>query len=187
MRIWLIHGVNTWDGGRGSIDRLKPLLEKDGYEVLEFDYGLTFLLGARFGNGRRAKKLAKQVKPGDVAIGHSNGCAISHRATYLGAPFKQLINISAALDRDLVPEWATVRDLTVYYSPSDTAVKAANWIPFVIWGDQGRVGCTVKHKYVHNYDKDKLLGTDLGHSKVFKPLFVRRFYKHLKTRLEKYE
>ena len=183
MAIWLIHGFNTWDNGRGTVDRLAPLLKYEGYEVQQFDYGWTFLLGARFGNAGRARKLAKQVKPGDVAIGHSNGCAIIHRASHLGAPFKQVIYISPALDRQLVPDWWTVRDMTVYYSPSDTYVQAASWIPGVIWGDMGAVGCTARHDAIHNYNKDKLAGTELEHSKVFEQLYIRRFYNHLGRRL----
>ena len=183
MRIWLVHGFNVMDGGRGTIDQLIPFLEKDGHEVLQFDYGWTFLFGARLGNKGRAKKLAKLIQLGDVAIGHSNGCAIIHRASHLSAPFKQIVYISPALDGELTPSWITVRDLSVYYSPSDNYVRKANYIPFVIWGDMGATGCTRKNKYVHNFDKDRLLGTEVGHSKVFKPLYCRRFYNHLSKRL----
>ena len=183
MSIWLIHGFNTWDNGRGTVDRLAPFLKADGYDVKQFDYGFTFLLGARLGNGRRAKRLTKQVQPGDVAIGHSNAAAIIHRASHLGAPFKQIIYISPALDNQLTPDWTHVRNLTIYYSPSDKYAQAASWIPGVIWGDMGAVGCTADHPWVHNYNKDKHASTEVEHSKIFEPLYIRRYYNHLRERL----
>ncbi len=42
-RVILIHGFNVRDGGEGSIDKLKPLLKDNGYEPIDFDYGLSLI------------------------------------------------------------------------------------------------------------------------------------------------
>lgn len=186
MRIWLVHGFNVRDGGRGTVDQLIPFLKKDGHEVLQFDYGWTFLLGARFGNKGRAKKLAKLVQPGDVLIAHSNGCTIGHRTCNLLplVPFSIVIYIAPALDPNLVPQWGRVKKLVVYFSPDDSVVKKARWFPLVIWGDMGARGCNVKHAKVKNFNKSRLLGTEVGHSKQFEPRFCEKFYKHLREQFK---
>jgi len=184
-RIHLIHGFNTWDNGDKTIGQLQPFLEADGHEVIRFKYGWTFLAGAWLWNDNRAERLAKQVKPGDIAIAHSNGASILHRACRLLpiVPFLQVIYINGALDRDLVPLWNSVKSMVVYYSPHDQYVTKARWIPGVIWGDQGAVGCTVNHPSIKNFDESKILSAKIEHSESFKRLYCSRFYGHLSKQI----
>jgi len=164
---WLVHGFNVRDGGAATTDKLRQPLEALGWNVEEFDYGWTFLLGVWLGNGPRAKKLALQVKHGDVGFGHSNGCAILHRAAHLGAPFKKLVYVNPALDSDARLA-ARVEMLTVWHSPSDIPVRMASWLPGVAWGDMGSIGCTVASPRIHNQNKETGWSvSSKSHSDVF--------------------
>lgn len=144
-RVILVHGFNVRDGGRGSIGKLAPYFTSAGFEVLRFDYGWRGLLGVRFGNEGVAKKLIAITQPGDVIVGHSNGCCVAHLAAHTGARFGPCVYINPALDADarLAPQ---VPSLDVWFSPSDTPVRFARFLPFHPWGDMGRKG------YVGDYD-----------------------------------
>lgn len=169
MRIWLVHGFNVSDGGKGSIDHLRPVLEAVySPTVHEFDYGYTFLLGALFGNPGRSRELARLSSRGDIGIGHSNGCALLHRASNLEqSHFDHLIYINPALDSDAVPG-QKVKTLDVLYSPDDAATTVAAWIPWVLWGDMGNKGYTGQDPRVKNYNLLSCLNTkSLGHSGAF--------------------
>lgn len=185
MRIWLVPGILTWDG-RGAMDSLIPLLEADGHHVIDYDYGWVFLVGALVGNKGTARKLAGRVLPGDIAIAHSNGCAIVHRACNLlpAVRFKQIIYINPALDPELTPLWSQVKSMVVYYSPFDTAVQKSKWIPGVIWGNMGAVGCSVRDRRIKNFDESKLLGDEIEHSDVGKSRHVKKFYRHLREQFK---
>ena len=164
-----MHGFNVRDRGAATTDRLRQPLEDVGWHVEEFDYRWTFLLGVLLGNGKRAKRLARLVQSGDVGLGHSNGCAILHRAAWLGAPFKRLVYINPALDADaaLAPQ---VEQLTVWHSPSDSPVTLASWIPGVAWGDQGAIGSTITGEDSRIVNVNKETGWSLSsseHSDVF--------------------
>ncbi len=136
---YLIHGFNVGDAGKGTTDLLRPELEGMGLKVMEVDYGWFGLLRVRLCNEAVARTLASLAEPDSVAVGHSNGCAIAHRAAQYGAPFGRMFYINPALDRDA--ELAEQVDrLTVFYSESDSAVKASRWRPWSRWGDMGAVG-----------------------------------------------
>lgn len=163
--IYLLHGFNVSDGGAGSIDKLKPYLRG---EVCEFDYGWVGLLGVRFGNKSRAKSLAAMVKPGDVGIGHSNGCAILHLASHLGAPFRKLVYINPVLDADAEPG-PQVESCDVWHSPSDAPVRFASWLPWHTWGSMGAEGFKGSDERITNYNKQNDFAmSSFGHSDVFR-------------------
>lgn len=153
-RVVLVHGFNVRDGGRGSIDRLIPHIERLGYEVVEFDYGFRFLLGVRFCSGSDARALAAICHPEDILIGHSNGGALIARAIEMGAPIKHAILIHPALDRDWSPPALhPVEQIHVYYSGRDIATWAAQWLPWHRWGAMGTVGPTsADHRLIGHPD-----------------------------------
>jgi hypothetical protein len=152
------HGFWDFDGV-ATTDRLRPFLEAVGYQVQEWDYGFTGLLGVRFLNGKRAKELAGIAKqnPGCVGIGHSNGCALLYRAcTEHAAPFSQLVFINPALDEDVeFPSY--LKHIHVWYSPHDYPVKFAGLFYKHTWGKMGQVGATRKDPRVSNYNKESEL------------------------------
>ena len=170
--IFLLHGFNVSDGGTGSIDKLKPYLRG---EVCEYDYGWKGLLGVRMANKGLAEKLARMVSPGDVGIGHSNGCAILHLASHMGAKFRKLVYINPALDSDAAPG-PHVESLDVWHSPSDAPVRLARWLPWHAWGDMGAKGYTGPDERVKNFDKQSAFSlSSSGHSDVFDDLKIRYF------------
>lgn len=139
MNCYFVHGFNVRDDGARTIDKLAPYVETQGWNVKQFDYGWTGLFLTLVGNASRARTLAHLSQEGDSAIGHSNGCAIIHRATYDGAKFKRIVYINPALDVDARPA-PGVQYCLVLHSPDDVAVWAARLLPFVLWGAMGRDG-----------------------------------------------
>jgi hypothetical protein len=136
----LLHGFNVRDGGENTIDKLKPYLERAGFTPFDHDYGWLGLLGVRLHNGRIAQDVASKVKPGDIGIGHSNGCAILAEAARLGAPFAGLVFINPALDEDCVVA-PHVKFVHVYHNEGDYAVWTARLLRFNHpWGAMGRDG-----------------------------------------------
>ena len=149
--IHLVHGFNVFDGGEKTVARLKPYLVKSSeYSAQVFSYGWIGLMGAWFLNPRIVKQLIARVGANDIGYGHSNGCALLHRASHLGAPFIGLIYINAALKSDAARA-PQVKWIDVYCNDGDHAVKfaallrlLAPWAPLgdSLWGDMGAKGAT---------------------------------------------
>lgn len=134
-----IHGAFDPNGSR-FIDWLAPYFGERGYATnTKFDYGWTGIFSAFFLNDRWARLLTAQVRPGDIGVGHSNGCAILARATDLGAPFRELLFLHPALDRGARID-PHVERITVFHAPSEIPTLLARFIPMHPWGDMGRVG-----------------------------------------------
>lgn len=139
MRAILLHGFNVSDEGEGSIGRLTPYLERDGWHVKRPRYGWLGLLGVRLMNTRFARLIADMAEPGDVVLAHSNGAAIAVEAAELGAPFAELVLINPALDSDReFPE--QLNQITIWHSPSDSPLWISKFLPWHAWGDMGAVG-----------------------------------------------
>ncbi len=174
-KVWLVHGFNVRDSGAGTTDRLRKSLAIWLHPVREFDYGWLGLLGARFGNRRIATRLVDAVladdgdlDPRPVAIGHSNGCALLHLASHMGAPFRKLIYINPALDKDAVPG-DQVEEVHIWHSPSDTAVRFARFLPWHTWGEMGATGYRGDDPRMHNHNKERDYRlSSKAHSDVFK-------------------
>ena len=161
VTVWLVHGFNARNP-ENTIGKLRPWLETLGYRVQLFNYGWLGLLGVRFLNRRIAKTLRGLIRVGDVGIGHSNGCAILRRAAEKGAPFRQLVWINPALNRntELPPK---IKLCTVLHTPHDNVVKWAARIPRHEWGDMGNVGYTGEDPRYFNMNTNQS-----GHSTIFK-------------------
>ena len=193
LRAILVHGYNVKDGGAGTTDALRPLFEAAGYEVLEFDTGWRGLFMVRFGNAKRARRLARMIKPGDLLIGHSDGCNLINLASWNLAngsrPTPKLVAyVNPALDRDtqLAPQ---IDGAIVCHTPSDNVVKVAKLLPFHNWGSMGAYGYAEKDpsktdvRYL-NASHESMGVENSGHSGVLKgsnkDLLVKR---HLGLRL----
>jgi hypothetical protein len=140
MTVHLVHGFNVKNGGSKTTDRLIPYLEKAGYEVDDQDYGYFWLFRVRLKNDNVARDIAADVKPGDIGIGHSNGCEILCDAADYGAPFKGLVLINPALDVDRTIKNNKIEWVHVYYNPSDYTVWWSKWLLLHPWGEMGKVG-----------------------------------------------
>ena len=165
--IYLIHGFNVTDGGKGTTGSLKNGLENAGHTVREIKYGWMGRIRVRLCNNGLAKALADMAEEDSIVVAHSNGCAIAYKAALYGAPFKQVFLINPALDAD--KEVPNVRKVHVFHALSDPWARLAKWIPYSIWGNQGQVGFTgeaEEGKYKQT-ELDSLAGKAVGHSGIF--------------------
>jgi alpha-beta hydrolase superfamily lysophospholipase len=129
-------------------------------DVQLFEYGFMGFWRARWDNKKVAKKLAelsKAVKDSGeklIWITHSNGGAIAYLTTkvYNIKP-DMVVQINPALDRWLTPNSPLVE---VIHSDQDRAVDLSQWLPFHIWGDQGKVGYKGSKHNVENINASKL-------------------------------
>lgn len=168
MNAYLVHGFNVSDHGAGSIDTMAPYFEEAGLTIKQVDYRRALLARVRLCSKAEAQMLAGLVEPGSVGIGHSHGCALLHMACEFGAPFKELIYINPALNKNALRapqvEWRHV-----WHSPSDVPVRAAALLFKHIWGKMGAVGYQgPQDDFTINYDKenDYDISSD-EHSDVF--------------------
>ena len=171
--LYFVHGAFTV--GR-NMDLLTAALQARGHRTADVDYGWTHLLNVRGITKAAAKVFASLAKPGSVAIGHSNGCNVIHKAAQQGARFSRVIYISPALDRDLLTSGQHVQRMDVLHTRHDGWVKLARFIPWSIWGDMGAYGSShppaviANKRYsprklvVKNYDCSDLID---GHSAWF--------------------
>jgi len=170
-RAWLVHGYNIKDDGASTIDRLRPHLQAVGFAVMDIDYGWRGLLGVRLHNDKTAQQIARLAQPGDVGFGHSNGCAILHQASQLGAGLSGLVYVNPALNKNAVPgpktDWCHV-----WHTKHDWTVQWAKFLPFHTWGNMGRVGFRGQDVRVCNFDMSASVS---GHSHVFRDPVLREF------------
>ena len=99
-KIYLIHGFNVDDGGKATIQKLEPLFKMNGFFVHTIDYNWMGLIGVRFCNKKIAHAIASMADDDSIIIGHSNGCALIHYAAQYGAPFKKVVYINPALNKN---------------------------------------------------------------------------------------
>lgn len=141
MKLRLIHGIHSPEGAN-NMSALLPHMQKalPDADISLFQYGFMGFWQARFNNNKVAKELMRlstDTTDEEVWVTHSNGAAIAYLAVEMGAKPVFIININPALDRWLTPDVARVE---VYYADNDRWVNLSQWLPFHIWGDQGRVG-----------------------------------------------
>lgn len=162
----IVHGFNVDDAGMSTTDVLMLPLATLGYEPVQHDYGWQGPIGTLLFNRSIAEGIVPHVSKGDIGVGHSNGCAILSRVVEKGAQLDGLVFINPALDNDWTPP-EHVKWVRVYHSTNDKAVQIAKYIPFVRWGDMGRVGYTGKDTRVQNIDI-----SPYTHSEFFKHIDV---------------
>lgn len=142
MKVHLLSGINTW-GTQKSMGLIAEKLREAGFyenQIIAHPYGLPVMMPfAWLRDPFIARHIAKQIKPDDIVIGHSNGAAIAWLMAEEGALIKGTILIGPALDSDKVMA-PQVRWVHVFYNSCDGVVGWAKWIPFHLWGDQGKVG-----------------------------------------------
>lgn len=180
----LVHGFNVADKGAGTVGKLAPYFAEAGFDVRVHGYPWTFLLTLRARNKAVAKDLARHIKPGDVLVGHSNGCAIIDLCLREYRAFGDygLIYINPALPREHpVPKWAAW--LRVYSAESDKPVKWASrlrrfspisWVCPHPWGAMGRHGYLGDDPRATNVYMDSAIAK-LGHSGVFEEPWLTYF------------
>lgn len=149
-RVILVHGFASPFSGKYDIDKLRPYFEAEDYKVVQFDYGFRFFVS--LGNERWARRLAAESQPGDIAVGHSNGCLIIQKASLIGAPFSQIVFLAPALDTDAAVGLQVER-IHVWHTPTDLAVRVGGFFPKHPWGAMGAEGYNGSDPRFTNYDR----------------------------------
>lgn len=167
VRCHFVHGYNVKDGGKGTIDRLLPAFALTNIYPIQHDYGYLNIRGVLQRNKVIAQKIKNHLGADDVAIGHSNGCAILVKSLQQGATLNKLILINPALDKNFTFP-ASVKEIHVFHNKHDKAVVAAKWLRKLVfwrntflWGEMGNKGYQGSDKRVTNHVLAK------GHSAVF--------------------
>lgn len=176
-RVGLVHGFNVRDNGAGTTDTLRAHYEAEGFEVYEFDTGWRGLAMVRFGNAKRARKLAAMMQPGDILIGHSDGCNLIDQAAWNRADSDPpepaaVIYYNPALDVD-APLAPQVKGALVFHTDSDWVVKIAARLKWHPWGQMGATGYDEREQSRYdgryrNTSYEHLGLHKLGHSGAFK-------------------
>jgi hypothetical protein len=142
-RVHFVHGILDPVGVAGLL-KLVPYFQKAGFDCRVPDYGLITAVETRLANPLIVRTLRPYIEPGDVYVGHSNGCAIAYDLVRgEGARPAGLVLINGALERDIklpVPMWADV-----YFNSGDDATVAAVaaarlGLSDPVWGDMGHSG-----------------------------------------------
>lgn len=137
--VYLIHGIKTRDHERSSISFFKYIMPR--FKVLPLSYGympailaLIMPLINRF----IVKKLIQQIRPGQIIVGHSNGCTVAYGISnkfYV----KGLVLINPALDDKVVFD-PFIDFIHIYWSKDDSIVKLSSFMPWSLWGSMGATG-----------------------------------------------
>ncbi len=173
--VHLIHGFNVWKPER-TVGKLAPYFLSAGLPTNMVNYLWTGLYLARKRNSRVAARLCKVVRPDDIVVGHSNGCAIIKLALDLGMVCQRAILIHPALPVSVTfPE--RVARIDVWHDASDVPVKWAailsslipdSWFAARPWGAAGAYGINTRDARIHNHNESACGFPDLGHSGLFR-------------------
>ena len=183
MRVHVVHGILTPVGASGLL-QVVPYLRQAGFDVRVPDYGLVTAVETRIANPLIVRTLRPYVEPGDVYIGHSNGCAIGYELMTGGAGLAGAVFLNAALERTVTTPERTWLD--VYYNTGDEATVAAIaaerlGLSDTVWGDMGHAGYLGSNPAVTNIDCGKRSSVESikagvedfpavsGHSDIFTP------------------
>lgn len=141
-RVHVVHGILDPVGKAGLL-KLVPYLQQAGFDVRVPDYGLITAVETRIANPLIVRTLLPYIEPGDLYVGHSNGCAIGYDLILAGARPAGAVFINAALKRNIELPGAMWAD--VYYNAGDDATvaavaSAALGLSDPVWGDMGHAG-----------------------------------------------
>lgn len=143
FRCHLVHGIRTRVNDP-MVKELIPYLAAVGATVFYPDYGYESGFETRHVNPFIVDAILPYVQPGDLYIGHSNGCAIGYDLANRGAHFGGMIFINAALEAHIVRP-AHIPWIDIYYNDGDTITEAAAiaehlGIADAVWGEMGHAG-----------------------------------------------
>lgn len=170
--VYLIHGYRTRNGGQDDVGRMSPYFAEAGLRVKILDYGFLDEFQTFMCNDNLAKALARTLIPDSLVVAFSNGGALVHRMAEQGAVFDRVCLVNPALDKDKTIARANL--IHTWYSPSDMATGVAKFIPFVRWGDQGRVGYAGSNPVHLSFNADRKFQARTGHGGVFDFDYSRR-------------
>lgn len=186
MKVHVVHGILDPVGSSGLL-KLVPYLQQAGFDCRVPDYGLITAVETRIANPIIRRTLQPYIEPGDVYIGHSNGCAIGYG---LSTDLAGMVLINAALERDIYlpqPMWADV-----YFNEGDDATVAAKLAAAIgivdpVWGAMGHAGYSGAEHRIGNVNcgtpPDGLPAVS-GHSDIFTAGKVEHWAPYIVARLK---
>jgi pimeloyl-ACP methyl ester carboxylesterase len=175
MKVHFIHGIRT--DANSPVKGLIPYLHDAGFDVRYPDYGFELAVETRVFNPMLVGALLPYIEDGDVAIGHSNGCAIIYELLARYAPLRGVVFINGALEQDFtLPKWVSFAH--VYWNPGDEITEAAKLgaelgVVDTDWGPLGHGGYLGDDPRVtRNPNCSATAGLPLvsGHSDIFTPV-----------------
>ena len=191
-RVHVVHGIYS-SFGKASLEALIPYLRAAGFDVPYPDYGWIWGLETRIANPLIVHSILPYIAPGDLFVGHSNGCAIGYDLMGLKAPLSGAVFINAALQRR-ISRPPHVQWMDVYFNPGDDATEVARWAEAVglvdpSWGEMGHAGYEGTDPGIVNINCGNTPGLPRvsGHSDFFTPgklpswapYLVKRILEHL--------
>lgn len=164
----LVHGVHGWgetDGGDGSVERLRPCLDRQGLTYLVHEHEWPRLRSwALIQQRRRTReegdRLAQQLRHGDGIISYSNGAPVARRAiVQSGVVIRVWVIIAGAMPCDVCipPSVKKVivlhshRDYVMWLAEAWTWLNPLAWVLGHDWGMLGRYGYTGDDPRVRNW------------------------------------
>jgi hypothetical protein len=189
MKVHLCHGIHTAVGSP-VVEELIPYLTAAGFAVAYPDYGWIAGLETRIANPLIVRSILPYIEPGDIWVGHSNGCAIGYDLMHLGAPLVGAAFINGALETALLRP-AQVKWIDVYFNAGDELTEAAQIAEHIglvdpSWGELGHSGYTGTDPAWTNLNCGATppLPVVAGHSDFFAPTKVTAWAPYFVKRLQ---
>ncbi len=155
MKIHLIHGIHS-GGLNDQAHRLLPYLERIGLPVVFPDYGYILGIESKRINPIVVGSILPYIEPGDVMVGHSNGCAIIARLAALGAPMAGAVLVNAALASHMAADLGKAMHFPGH---AKTAIPS-------VQGRKITVGLEMRTLAVAAFEKLPQLGIPLHHMAI---------------------
>lgn len=151
-RVHFVHGILD-PLGTSWLLNLVPYFKAAGFDCRVPDYGLITAVETRIVNPLIERALKPYMEPGDIYVGHSNGCAIGYDLMRGGCQFAAVAFINAALERQILVTPPT--KLFVYFNQGDLATEAAVigeslGLVSPVWGEMGHSGYEGTSRLVTN-------------------------------------
>lgn len=179
-RILGVNGIHNWSWSKDSFtDRLLDRLATH-HEVVDIQYPRMFALFAYFEAAieRRAKKIVKANRPGDILVAHSFGCLCSIYAMEMGAKFDQVFFFGAAVEDNVNLPTYGFNKLFNIHSNADLALKAGKLLPGHKFGGLGLEGYKGSDPRVVNVPV-----IDSGHNDYVKPEHINTWHGFIENAL----
>lgn len=188
MRVLVVHGIHTAVGDP-VVEGLLPYLKAAGLDPVYVDYGWIAGVETRIANPLIVDTMLPFVNPGDIYVGHSNGCAIGYDLMRLGAPLAGAVFINGALEQTIARP-ANVRWIDVYFNSGDQITEAAKigaaiGVTDPVWGELGHAGYSGTDRAITNINCGATLDMPRvsGHSDIFTPAKLAQWGPYIARRI----
>ena len=187
MKVHLIHGIHT--SPDSPVRGLLVYLMDAGFDARYPEYGYELAVETRLLNPAVEGVLLPYIEPGDILLGHSNGCAIAYHLLLQGAPVRGAVFINGAL-QSAIRRPDKCEFIDVYCNSGDRITEVAKFaekahIVDEEWGELGHTGYVGNDPAIQNFHCDITKGMPVvsGHSDFFTPEKLKEWGPFLTQRL----